>query len=178
MDSKVREYRKAVLDGIKTIFDNSGIANQYEELGEDIDVLATLHNDFGMSDVEVLGEYFFIDIPNAESQVNLLDVIFTISEEMKDEKIDVVSKAESALNFYMPIGMFTLSKRSHEVVYKCQIMIPASYTVEQAVALADLNIGMAMGLVDKYTDIFFNLAEGDMTFEQFEANLPDEYFAE
>ena len=172
------KFRMDVLNGMKSLLDEMEITNMIREADEvmPMPMLTTLHRNLGMAGNEVMGQFYFLPLLDEEQPFHFFTSVLTLDEEVPAEKYEDLAMAATMLNFYLPAGSFVVEKDGGVLAYKSTNFIPVNTSLEDALVLADANMGIAFNLTDAYVDAFMQLLRGEITVEQFELELPDVHF--
>lgn len=171
---QLKQTQLQVLKNLKEMLDSVDITNVLrEEETLQMPILTTLHDNLGYENNEVMGEFYFLPLFGENQKFHYFTVVMTLDEEVPQEKVQVLSDAVNMLNYYMPIGAFTVQKNGGILAYKHAGLLPIDMDTEKLVDLADGMIGSAMSLVNDYVDPFMQLLNGQITLAQFELELPD-----
>ena len=177
---KYEKFRRDVLDGMKSLLDEMEITNMIREADEvmPMPMLTTLHRNLGMAGNEVMGQFYFLPLLDEEQPFHFFTSVLTLDEEVPAEKYEDLAMAATMLNFYLPAGSFVVEKDGGVLAYKSTNFIPVNTSLEDALVLADANMGIAFNLTDAYVDAFMQLLHNEITLEQFELELPEVHFGE
>lgn len=173
------KFRMEVINGMKSLLDEMEITNMIREADDvmPMPMLTTLHRNLGVEDNEVMGQFYFMPLFDEEQPFHFFTSCMILDEEVPAERYEVLAKATTMLNFYLPAGSFVVEKNGGLIAYKNTSFIPVNVSLEDAMVLADANMGVAFNLTDSYVDAFMRLLKGTITLEQFELELPDVHFA-
>ena len=173
------KFRMDVLNGMKSLLDEMEITNMIREADEvmPMPMLTTLHRNLGMAGNEVMGQFYFLPLLDEEQPFHFFTSMMTLDEEVPADKYEDLAMAATMLNFYLPGGSFIVEKDGGIIAFKNTSYIPVNVTLEDALVLADANMGVAFNLTDSYVDAFMQLLRSEITLEQFELELPEVHFA-
>ncbi len=172
---QTKQIQGTILRKLKEIMDSVEIINviRGQEDGIPFPILTTLHTDLGYEENEVMGEFYFLPIYMQEQKMHYFSIVMTLDEEVPQNKYEELTLAVNMLNFYMPVGAYTVQKDGGILAYKYTALLPTDTTLESLVTQADACIGTALDLVHKYVDVFMQLLNGKITLQQFELELPN-----
>ncbi|HHV11377.1 MAG TPA: hypothetical protein GXX75_13995 [Clostridiales bacterium] len=174
--NKVEQFRYDVLERLRNNFDALGEAAILRDPMKDIPthMLNVLHTELGYGEEEVMGEYYFLPLAG-ENKYHLFSSVLTLTEEMPDNRYDILGQAANALNFFLPVGSLVFSRAEGIMAYKYTSLIPVEATIEEALKVIDGNIGLSLHIVDQYVDQLMKLMQGDIEWEDFLDILPEAY---
>ncbi len=130
MDERKKELLKALEEELKNN-DMIGEMSFFtsEELGIPSDMLRAEVADFGTRGQSVLGEFLFLPIEDEELYYfsSVINLTFTLDKGAAGE----VLRAASGLNFYLPIGGFSIGgEDDSNLVFKYTALVPADCDIE------------------------------------------------
>jgi hypothetical protein len=174
--NKIEQFRFDVLEKLRQDFDTIGEAAILRDSQEGLEthILNVLHTELGHAEEEVMGEYYFLPLPG-ENQYHLFNSVLTLTEELPDDKYDVLCSAANALNFFLPVGALVFSRFDKIMAYKFTSLIPIEATVDEAFNIINGNIGLSLHIVDLYEDELMKLMRGETQLEDFLDILPGAY---
>jgi hypothetical protein len=175
--NKIEEFRYNVLEKLRQAFDSLGEAAILRDPAEGLSthMLNVLHTELGTSGEEIMGEYYFLPVNDENTQFHLFSSVLTLSEEMPEERFEIMCNAANVMNFFLPAGSLVFSKQDGIMAYKFNSLIPGSATEDQALVIIDGNIGLVLNLMDKYADAIMKLLRDEINFEDVLDLMPDAF---
>ena len=128
--------------------------------------LVTLFEGIGDRNDSAMFEFYFLPIQEKEAEengINILQIYATIKEDIKPQYFNELYMAISALNPYMPVGAFGLAEESGSIYMKYNMILLQGAGEEAAIQSIDLHFGFILKLVDSYTDLLTDIADGAKT---------------
>lgn len=128
--------------------------------------LVTLFEGIGDRNDSVMFEFYFLPIQEEEADkngINILQIYATIKEDIKPQYFNELYKAISTLNPFMPVGAFGLAEESGSIYMKYNMIILSGAGEDAAIQSIDLHFGFILKLVDSYTDLLTDIADGIKT---------------
>ncbi len=119
-----------------------------------------------------MGEYYFLPVEDEKAKFHLFSSVFTLTEDMPEDKYEELGRAANLLNFFLPVGSFIFSRADKIMAFKYTSLIPRTFSEEEAINLVDGHISMSLYLVGQYVDVFMDLMHGEITLEEFTGFLP------
>lgn len=161
MDLNVlKEARSEVLAELEKEFvDELVPARLVKHEGTDIDVLNVLLEDGVVDGMDARGEFFFLE-SSEEDEIQFFVNIFTIAEEITDEKLAELAMAISVINAYLPVGTFALDFTEKSLVFKHTYEMGTE--IDKAVLKdgVDLSMSVAFQTVSDFGYLLIEVLEG------------------
>ncbi len=165
-----KERKRMILERLLKIFESEKVPavlrKMDEEEGLQMDVLATLHTEFGNKEDEVMGEFYFLPLPDGADGVCYFSSVITLTETIDPLCLGAVCQVVAMLNFYLEYGAFAVNTEGNVLAYKMVTPIFTDMEDEQLYRTVDMNMAHALGVAEDYAGILIRLAEGD-------SSLPD-----
>lgn len=161
-----KEKQKYVLAVMEEILGEAQVRTLLRSAGEDglpVDILTTLHTEFGQDSDEAMGEFYFAPNANGESQVQYFTSVITLSEEVNKEHLPELYEAISKLNFYLPVGSFAIDEEDSSLAYKHVVPIRVDCSQEELLQQVDILIAHALSISEEYIAILLHVSEGKAT---------------
>lgn len=173
--SDMKKLQYSMLNRLKAEFEEQGVPAMIRNAEEEhlpMDILTTLHREFGASSDEVMGEYYFFPIRTEGETVHYFTSMLSLTEDIAPECRDSLTKAIEVVNFYLECGAFVINQRGSLLAYKFVLPIPNSLGEERIFEMVDLNAGHSLQLAERYADRLIRLADGRETLEHFMQGMP------
>lgn len=165
-----------VLVALKADFEENNVPVVLRNAGENgipVDILTTLHRNFGRNMDEVMGEFYFLPLRTGEKPVLYFSALISLTDSLPPEHADTVAKALEVLNFYLECGSFVLDRQTRLLAYKLVTPVFAHWGKEQILEAANMNVGHALQISERYTDSLLMLADGRESLEHFMELMPN-----
>lgn len=172
--NKTQQFRYEVLKILQDAFIDLGVAAILREPDGNFPFhrLNTLHDDMGLEDEEVMGEFYFMPLEEENLKFHLFNIVFTITENMPKDKQEELGRAATHLNFYLPVGAFIFDMEEDILAFKYSALVPVETNAEKAVDMLDGSISLSLRMVGKFYGAFLDLMNEDITFQQFLELIP------
>lgn len=162
------EIQTKVLERMNQIFAQEKAPAVLRKKGEDgtpVDILTTLHTDFGMKNDEIMGEFYFMDMPGV-TQSQYFVCTLTLTENLEQGYLEELSYVISMVNCYLPYGAFSFDLSNSMLVYKLTNILPVDMTEDQLFDQVNICMGHAIEMTQKYIDTILDLSEGALSIEE------------
>jgi len=137
-----------------------------EENNLPTDMLAILLDDFSNDVIEATGEVFFAPVPD-EAEYELLNIVITLSEEVKAECLAELYRTIAAVNFYLESGAFAVSKDGSTLCYKKVLTLPKEgMSLERDFDTVETALASAITIGDMFSGMVMAVADGRMSSEE------------
>ncbi len=103
-------------------------------------------------------------------KAELVSIYSSMTFNFPTEKIIDAAIATSSINYIMSDGSFDLDIRDGEVLYRLTSSFKDSLISEETI---DFMVGLSLFTIDKYNDMFMELAKGYMSLEDFLKKIPN-----
>ncbi|MCD8038038.1 MAG: hypothetical protein LUE96_02990 [Lachnospiraceae bacterium] len=176
--TELEKKRLDVLEKLKGILEELEVpcAIREPDEGFPMHMLATLHQNIGYMNNEVMGQFYFLPLEQENQKFHYFTSVMTLDEEVPMERYQDMALAAAMLNFYLPLGAFVAEKDGGILAFKYTSILPMDAGTDEMVSLIDGNIGAALNLTNEYVDPFMRLLNGEITLDEFELELPDAHF--
>lgn len=134
-----------------------------------MDIVTSLHEEFGPHMDEVLGEYYFQPMPKAkdnERETYYFTSTITLSEDINPVYLSELMMAVNFINFYLPCGGFVINPNGSLLAFKLAIPIPDTTPEDKMLDIMDLGVAHALDLSERYIGGLLTVADGQMTAQQ------------
>lgn len=157
LDMIVEECEKNKIVAVKVPEEEAGIA----------DMAVVRHKDKERLSGEVLGEYYFLPVPESEKVFQYFVCSLTISDDLDTRFAQAVQQAVSKINFSLSSGAFLVSPDQKLLCFRYVLVMP----VEQEVSCMKLGVRAAMvnalRSVMKWGSVLSDLESGKMDEREF-----------
>lgn len=157
LDMILDECEKNKLVAVKVPEEEAGIA----------DMAVVRHSDKAKFSGEVLGEYYFLPVPESEKVFQYFVCSLTLSDDLDTEFAWAVQQAISKINFTLSSGAFLMSPDQKLLSFRYVLVQP----VEQEISSMKLGIRAAMvnalRATAKWKDILSDMDSGKMEYNDF-----------
>jgi len=130
-------------------------------------ILTTLHKEIGLRGEEITGEFSFLPVLTGEDRMHYFSSVFTLSENMGEERYPLLAQAAGILNLWLPIGAVAFSLENSSICFKYNAMIREDSTPEEAFDVINAAVGTSLKYTAIYADIFLDMEEGEAGMEEF-----------
>ena len=166
--SKNLEFQISIFKKLQQYLESVQFKTVFREPTPEIPIhsLVTLFEGIGDRNDSVMFEFYFLPIQEQEVEengVNILQIYATIKEDIKPQYFNELYMAVSALNPYMPVGAFGLAEESGSIYMKYNMILLRSAGEDAALQSIDLYFGFILKLVDSFTDMLTDIADGVKT---------------
>lgn len=170
----IKEFQDKILEDLKNELESYEVPAviRKKEEGLPTDILTTLHREMGAKSDEVMGEYYFMPITGDNVDVHCFTVSLSLSEELSEDKVDIIEEAIRILNYYMIDGYFLISPDKTTLIYRCTAMFKIDLPYDRGMEMIQIVIGVALQTVDKWVKELLDLDRGDLTLEGFMKYMP------
>ncbi|MCR5487293.1 MAG: YbjN domain-containing protein [Lachnospiraceae bacterium] len=165
MDERKKSLLKALEEDWK---DAEGVGRislfTREELGAPMDILRAEIMDYGAEVRPVLGEFFFLPLP--ETEVLYFVTVITLSDSLPEDRVYDAGLATARLNYYLPFGCFALGDHDKNLVFRHSIPVMGNQE-EKDQFLAISNAANTAVIISEQYEGYLRLAlNGDITVEE------------
>lgn len=170
----IKEFQDKILEDLKTELESHEVPTvmRKKEDGLPTDILTTLHREMGAKHDDVMGEYYFMPITGDNVDVHCFTVSLSLSEDLPEDKVDVIQDAIRTLNYYMIDGTFLISPDKTTLFYRSTALFKIDLPYERGMEMIQIVIGIALQVVDRWVKELLDLERGDMTLEEFMKYMP------
>ena len=175
MMNELQSMQYYILEQLKADFEANHVPAVVRNAAEEnlpMDILTTLHRRFGLNMDEVMGEFYFFPAMSGTASVHYFTSMITLTEEMAAEYVPMVTEAVNVLNFYLECGAFVMNPQKNLLAFKFVTPIPAELSEEQILQMANLNVGHALQLSERYAASLLQLSDGSGSLESFMELMP------
>lgn len=139
-----------------------------------MDILTTLHRDYGHGLHQVMGEYYFFPVPQeqGEETIHYFSTMLNLENEIREDCLPQLRQAVCALNFYLQCGNFVVNPSGTLLGFRFVTPILGDMSFAQALQMLNLNIGHSLDLAEQYVDSLIRLAHGTLRLEDFMYQMP------
>lgn len=172
--NEIKSVQNNLLNQLKLVFEENNVPVVLRSAGEEdipMDILTTLHREFGMDLDEVMGEFYFLPTRDGGT-IHYFTSMLSLTEDMDPEFVPAVSEAVRVLNFYLECGAFVLNPAGNLLAFKLVSPIPVSYSMEQLLEIININAGHAIQITERYVDNLLRLSDGRDSLERFMEMMP------
>lgn len=138
-----------------------------------MDILTTIHLDYGQGRHEVMGEYYFFPMPQEDVSAHYFSTMLNLENEIRQDCLPQLREAVSALNFYLQCGSFVVNPSGTLLGFRFITPIPFNFSFEQALQLMNLNVGHSLELAEHHVDDLIRVAQGKLSLQDFMFQMPD-----
>lgn len=176
--NKNQQFYKNILERLKQEFDLLDMATILSEPSENIStyVLNVLHTELSYEEEEVMAEHYFLPLEDENTRFHVFTSMFTLTENMPEDKYEDLGRAVNLLNFYLPTGSFVFCRQENIMAYKYSSLIPNGYSEDEALKVIDGHISMSLNIIGKYLDVFMKMMKGDINLDEFLGMLPGAFW--
>ncbi|MCR5099937.1 MAG: YbjN domain-containing protein [Butyrivibrio sp.] len=165
---KIKEQRKELFDRL-----NNEMAEQYipaiyrdkDETGIDDGILTAYFEELGINDEDAVGEFYFTPVLSEEDDVQFFTAVITLTEDVDESKLPVLYEGLSYLNFYLPLGAFSISDDHNCIIYKYPISLPIDIEGEDLYNIVEGVIATTLTTIDNNIDLVLGLSYGSRSIE-------------
>lgn len=172
--NEIKTVQYNLLNQLKLVFEENSVPTVLRSAGEadiPMDILTTLHREFGMDLDEVMGEFYFLPTKDGGT-IHYFTSMISLTEDMDPEFVPAVAEAVRVLNFYLECGAFVMNPTGNLLAFKLVTPVPVSYTTEQLLELININAGHALQITERYVDNLLRLSDGRHSLEHFMEMMP------
>lgn len=170
-----QSIQKDILESLKAGFEANDVpAILRSASGENIpvDILTTLHRNFGRNMDEVMGEFYILPMKTGDRTLLFFSTLITLTEDMEPSFAETVEKAITALNFYLECGAFVINPQKNLLGLRMVTPLLAENSKEALLEAANMNAALSLQIAERYTDSLLMLSDGRNTLEHFMELLP------
>lgn len=142
--------------------DSPALIREKGEEGLPVDVLTTLHTDFGYDGGEAMGEFYFVELPKNENLVAFSGLI-VLSEEYSEETLPELYKLMNRLNVRLSIGSFVFDADEPMIGLKFGVAFRKDLEEEELLDQATAAMIFALDAAEKYAEDIEDVLRGRMT---------------
>lgn len=173
----IRSIQSYILESLKGDFDENNVPAILRSASSEnipVDILTTLHRNFGRNMDEVMGEFYILPVNTGKKTILFFSSLITLTEDMDPAFADGVEKAIMGLNFYIECGSFVLNRQRTLLGLRLVTPLPADAPKETLLESANMNVALALQIGERYADSLLMLSDGRETLEHFMELLPKE----
>ena len=161
MDLNVlKEARHEVLTDVEKEFvDELVPARLAQQENSGVDVLTVMLEDGVVDGMDAIGEFFFLE-SSGDDEIQFFVNIFTIAEDISDEKLAELAMAISVMNAYLPVGAFALDFQDKSLVYKHTYEMDMDIDKVALKDGVDLSMSVAFQTVSDFGYLLIEVLEG------------------
>lgn len=173
---EAKQFQRELLLALKKDFEEVEIPVTLQDAQEEnlpMDILSSLHLDYGHGQHEVMGEYYFFPVPQEEVSTHYFSTMINLENEIHQECLSQLREAVSALNFYIQCGSFVVNPSGTLLGFRFITPIPVNFSFDQALELMNLNVGHSLELAEHHVDDLIRVAQGKLSLQDFMFQMPD-----
>ncbi len=161
MDIKEIEARRhELLEGLCKDLNDEQIAAVIIKDEGAAEMVRAILDELGDEDNPVEGEFFFRPVQSDDDAAWIFMSVFTISNELPQERLPELYEAMSYINFNLPCGSFSIDKDHRFFCYVLSSMIPEDMVDEELYREMDIAVGNAFVIADSYIGILSDVLNG------------------
>lgn len=173
---EIKQFQHELLLALKKDFEQVDIPVNLRDAKEEnlpMDILTSLHMDYGHGQHEVMGEYYFFPMPGEQAAAHYFSTMINLENDIHKDCLPQLREAVSALNFYVQCGSFVVNPAGTLLGFRFVSLIPMDTTFENALQMMNLNVGHSLELAESQVDGLIRLAQGELDLQDFMRQMPD-----
>lgn len=125
------------------------------------------HEDLGMANDTVLGQYYYLPGLTDESQMEKFQINILLDEDVEDDKKAIMLQAVAYVNFLLPTGAFTMDPALNTLLFRRGVNVTTDMDEKDELALLQFEIDDALQTVALFVAPLLALIAGDINWEEF-----------
>lgn len=173
---EIKQFQHELLLALKKDFEQVEIPIALRDAREEnlpMDILTSLHLNYGHGQHEVMGEYYFFPMPEEDVPAHYFSTMLNLENEIRQDCLPQLREAVCALNFYIQCGSFVVNPTGTLLGFRFITPIPVDFKFEQALQLMNLNVGHSLELAEHHVDDLIRVAQGKLSLKDFMFQMPD-----
>ena len=156
----LKEIRHEVLAEVeKEFIDELVPAKLAQHENHDVDILNILFEEAVVDGMDAAGEFFFLESAE-DDEIQFFINLFTIAEDIFDEKFAELGMAVAVMNAYLPVGAFALDITEKSLVYKHTYEMGTDIDKAAMKDNVDLSMTVAFQTVSDFGYLLIEVLEG------------------
>ena len=134
-----------------------------EENGHEI--LSVMYDALGMEEDPVFGEFYFLDIPDEEAEVQHFCATLTLADDVESEHLPELFEAMSYINAALPCGSYRVDMDKKFLSF--HLAVPLSIDMDKEALYEEMHIVLAnaISICDVYMDLILKIMAGTETLD-------------
>lgn len=135
--------------------------------GDGFDSVVVEHEDLGIGNDTVIGQYFFLPDELENNVVQRFQISITISDELEEKKKVDMLQAIAMVNYLLPSGAFGFDPTIEILSYKRGVTLMAEAEQEDAIAMIGYEMMTSLHMVSLFTAPLLAFMYDEITWDEF-----------
>lgn len=129
------------------------------------EILSVMYDALGLEEEPVFGEFYFLDIPSEDAEVQHFCATLTLADDVESEHFPELFEAMSYINAAIPCGAYRLDMDKKFLSF--HLAVPLSIDMDKEALYEEMNIVMsnAISICDVHMDLILKVMDGTETIE-------------
>lgn len=162
--TKIKEQRHSLLAGLEQEFLDELIpAKLSPETEEQTEMLTMILEDLSGEGTETVCDFFFLPVFGDEVDIQVFTCMFTVIDEVEDDRFGELVSTVSMMNAYLPVGCFAYDAGVNSIIFRHSYEMPLDLTDDELASNVNLCINMAVEMVSAYGYMVHEVNERERT---------------
>ena len=135
------------------------------EDGTGPEILSVMYDALGLEGDQVFGEFYFLEIPDDEAQIQHFCATLTLAEDVESEHFPELFEAMSYLNAAIPCGAYRLDMDKRFLTFHLGVPLDMNLGKEELYEEMNIVMSNAVAICDTHMDLVLKVLDGEETIE-------------